>query len=180
MKIKTKKIGILFWITGLSGSGKTTIAKKILPFINRKYGPTIHLDGDSLRDILKLYGYTFRERMSYSEIYTKLSKFLTDQGINVVFSLVGLINKPRAWNKRNIKKYVEIFIKTDIKRIILKGKKKVYKNKKNIVGVDIKPQFPKNPDIIMENKFDKDLEILQLELQKKISKIISASWLKNN
>jgi len=118
--------------------------------------------------------------MSYSEIYTKLSKFLTDQGINVVFSLVGLMNKPRAWNKRNIKKYIEIFIKTDIKRIILKGKKKVYKNKKNIVGVDIKPQFPKNPDIIMENKFNKDLEILQLELQKKISKIISASWLKNN
>lgn len=173
MKIKIKKIGILFWITGLSGSGKTTIAKKILPFINKKYGPTIHLDGDSLRDILKLYGYTFRERMSYSEIYTKLSKFLTDQGINIVFSLVGLMNKPRAWNKRNIKRYIEIFIKTDIKRIILKGKKKIYKNKKNIVGVNIKPQFPKNPDITIDNTFDNNLAAHELELKNKIKNIIT-------
>lgn len=172
MKIKIKKKGILFWITGLSGSGKTTLAKKILPFIHKRYGPTVHLDGDTLRGILKLYGYTFGERISNSEKFTKLSKLLTDQGINVVFSIVGLMNKPRAWNRRNIKKYIEVYIKSDVKKIILKGKKKIYKNKKNIVGINIKPQFPKNPDIIIENKFDKDLEILQLELQKKISKII--------
>lgn len=172
MKIKIKKKGILFWITGLSGSGKTTLAKKVLPFVNKKYGPTIHLDGDTLRGILNLDGYTFKERMSYSKTFTKLAKFLTDQGINVVFSLVGLMNKPRAWNKKNIKKYIEIFIKTDIQKIILKGKKKIYKNKKNIVGVNIKPQFPKNSDIVIENKFDKNLEILKIELQKKIIKII--------
>ena len=49
IKNKFNQKGILFWITGLSGSGKTSIAKKILPLIRKKYGPTIHLDGDALR-----------------------------------------------------------------------------------------------------------------------------------
>ena len=113
MKKKIDKKGILFWITGLPGSGKTTIAKKILPFIKKRYGFSIHLDGDSLRNILNLHGYSLKERQSNSVIFTRIAKFLTDQGINVVFSLVGLMNKPRLWNRRNIKKYIEIFIKSD-------------------------------------------------------------------
>ena len=52
--IKNKNKGILFWITGLSGSGKTTIAKKIRPFISKKYGPTIIINGDDMRNIFKL------------------------------------------------------------------------------------------------------------------------------
>ena len=103
---KNKKKGILFWITGLSGSGKTNLAKKILPFIDKKYGLTIHLDGDTLRGILELYGYTFKERISNSKKFTSLAKLLTDQGVNVVFSIVGLMNKPRAWNRRHIEKYI--------------------------------------------------------------------------
>jgi len=173
MKKKIDKKGILFWITGLPGSGKTTIAKKILPFIKKRYGFSIHLDGDSLRNILNLHGYSLKERQSNSVIFTRIAKFLTDQGINVVFSLVGLMNKPRLWNRRNIKKYIEIFIKSDVKKIIRLGKKKVYKNKKNVVGISIKPQFPKNPDIIIYNTFDKNLTNLGLELCTKISKHIT-------
>jgi adenylylsulfate kinase len=75
------------------------------------------------------------------------------------------------WNKKNIKKYVEIFIKSDVKKIISLNKKKVYKKKKDIVGVSINPQFPKNPHIIIDNTFDKDLDILVSELQLKIKKI---------
>ena len=104
MTIANKKKGILFWISGLSGSGKTTLAKKIFPFILKNYGPTIHLDGDTLRNILDLKGYSFKERISNSNKYTKIAKLLTDQGINVVFSLVALMNKPRNWNRKNIKK----------------------------------------------------------------------------
>ena len=170
-KKKLNKKGILFWITGFSGSGKTTLAKKILPFIKKNYGPTIHLDGDTLRKILDFHGYSFKERLLYSKKYTKISKFLTDQGINVVFSLVGLMNRPRAWNRKNISKYIEIFIKSDVKKIIAIKKKKIYKNKKNIVGISIKPQLPKNPHIIITNNFNRNLRILELELINKIKKI---------
>ena len=172
MKKKNKK-GVYFWITGLSGSGKTSIAKKILPFVKKKYGPTIHLDGDDLRNIMDLKGYSYKARVSNAVKFTKLGKHITDQGINVIFSLVGLINKPRAWNRKNIKKYVEIFIKSDLKKTISRDTKKIYKNKKNTVGLSIKPQFPKNAHIIIDNTFDKTFNELGEELSLKIYKFIA-------
>ena len=156
MKIIKKK-GILFWITGLSGSGKTTLAKKLFPHILKNCGPSVHLDGDTLRKILDLNGYSFQDRIANATKFTRIAKFITDQGINVVFSLVGLIDKPRKWKRKNIKKYIEIYIKSDVKKIISKNKKKIYKKNKNIVGVNIKPQFPKKPDIIIENTLNKNL-----------------------
>ena len=51
-----------------------------------------------------------------------------------------------------------------------KEKKKLYfKNNKNIVGIEIKPQFPKNPNIIINNNFKKNIKELSQSLSKKIS-----------
>ena len=144
----------------------------MFPYINKKYGLSVHLDGDNLRKILDLHGYSFKDRVSNSKKFTKVAKLLTDQGINVVFSIIGLINKTRSWNKKNIKKYIEIYIKSDVKKIISLNKKKIYKSKKNIVGINIRPQFPKNPDIIIDNTFNKSLNKLEIELRSKIDKII--------
>lgn len=168
-----KKKGTLFWITGLSGSGKTSLAKKIYPFIKKKFGPTVHLDGDTLRSILDLHGYSYEERFSNSVKFTKLAKLLTDQGINVIFSIVGLMNKTRNWNRKNINNYIEIFIKTDLKKIISFNKKKIYKNnKKEVVGISIKPQFPKKPDILVNNNLNDNINSLNLKLQKEITKLL--------
>ena len=93
---------MIIHISGFPGSGKTTLAKKIFPFIKKKYGPTILLDGDKCRKILNLNGFSYEKRLSNAMVYSRISKLLTDQKINVVFSLVGLMNKPRAWNKKNI------------------------------------------------------------------------------
>ena len=164
--------GILFWITGLSGSGKTSLAKKIVPIIKKKYGPTVHLDGDSLRNILNLNGYSYDERLSNTKIYNKIIKLLTEQNINVVISLVGLMQKPRTWNRKYIKKYIEIYIKSEVKKIISKDKKRIYKKNKNVVGLSIKPEFPKSPDITINNNFDKKLDYLKLVLLDKISIIV--------
>ena len=51
--ILNRNKGILFWITGLSGSGKTSIAKEIFPSIKKKFGPTILISGDQIREIFK-------------------------------------------------------------------------------------------------------------------------------
>ena len=164
-----KNKGTLFWITGLSGSGKTTLAKKIFPYLNKKYGKTIHLDGDILRKKLNLYGYSYEERLENSKKFTRVAKLLTDQGVNVVFSLVCLMNKPRAWNKKNISNYIEIFIKTELRDIIAK-KKNIYK-KKNVVGLNIRPQFPKNPHIVLFNSTNKTMISLVNELKKKLKNL---------
>ena len=49
-----KKKGIVFWITGLSGCGKTKIGHKIKNDIIKKYGPTILFSGDDIRNIFNL------------------------------------------------------------------------------------------------------------------------------
>ena len=71
--------------------------------------------------------------------------------------------------------YIEICIKSEVKKIILKDTKKIYKKNKNVVGLGIKPEFPKSPDIIIVNKFDNNVDDLKLELLKKISIIVNKS-----
>jgi len=127
------------------------------------------LDGDQCRKALDLQGFNYRDRLGNSKKYNNITKILTDQKINIVFSLVCLINKPRNWNRRNIDNYLEIFIDCDLKKIIKKNKKKTYKNNKNIVGIDIKPEFPKNPDIVIKNDFSTNTNLLAKQLIKKIS-----------
>tara|TARA_B100000315_G_C14541045_1_gene570889 strand:+ start:1084 stop:1617 length:534 start_codon:yes stop_codon:yes gene_type:complete len=168
-----KKKGILFWITGLSGSGKTLLAKKIKKDIKYLYGPTLVISGDDVRNIFSLKGYTYRERLHTVKKYCKLVKFLTSQKINVIFAVIGMMDQIRKWNKKNIDNYIEIYVKSQIEKIIKQKRKKIYFSpKKNIVGLDIKPEFPKNPDIIITNNFKNDLNELSKILIKKINNLI--------
>jgi len=173
MKKFNKNKGILFWITGLSGSGKTSIAKKIKNHITKKYGPTIILSGDELRKIFKLNGYSKENRLIYAFSYSKFCQKITNQKMNVIFSTVSLFSKVRTWNKSNINNYIEIYIKSDIKKIIKLKKKYFYiKKTSNVLGQDIKPEFPLNPNIIINNNLKKNIFELSQTLIRKIDKII--------
>jgi adenylylsulfate kinase-like enzyme len=169
-----KKKGILFWITGLSGSGKTSLAKKIKKDVSKKYGPTIVISGDNLRSIFHLNKYDYKSRLSNMQKFIKFSKFVTDQKINIIFAVVGLIEKPRVWSRKNIDNYIEIYVKSDIKKIIKSDKKKLYRKKKqnNIVGINIKPEFPKKYNIIIRNNFNNSINKLSKDLLKKIHNLI--------
>ena len=171
---KVKNKGIVFWITGLSGSGKTQIGKKVKKDIIKNYGPTILFSGDDIRNIFDLKKYTFKERLKIVNQYGKLCKNLSNQNINVLFCVVGLIKKVRIWNNSNIKNYLEIFIKSPLNTVKKLSKKKIYKKKyiQDVVGLDIKPEFPQSPHIIINNNFDRSINILAKELVKKINKII--------
>ncbi|WP_415320999.1 adenylyl-sulfate kinase [Candidatus Pelagibacter sp. Uisw_092] len=172
--IKNKKKGILFWVTGLSGSGKTTLSKKIKKDITNLYGPTIVVSGDDLRKIFNLNKYEYKDRLLVSYKFSKFAKFITDQKINLIFAAVGMIHSLRNRLKKNIKNYLEIYIKSDIKKIIQFKKKKVYhrKNTGALVGISIKPEFPKNPNIIINNNFKKSSDELAKILIKKIKDIV--------
>tara|TARA_A100000164_G_C21710497_1_gene677978 strand:- start:533 stop:817 length:285 start_codon:yes stop_codon:yes gene_type:complete len=76
-----------------------------------------------------------------------------------VYSTISMFDKVRELNKRKFSNYVEIYIKTDLKKIVKKNKKKIYSRKKmkNIWGVDLKPQFPKKPNITIVNDFKKPI-----------------------
>jgi len=167
--ITNKNKGILFWITGLSGSGKTTISKKIKKKIAYLYGPTIELSADDLRKILKFKKYTQKARIEYLLKYRHFFKLITNQKINLIFNVIGMHSRARRWNRKNIDNYVEIYIKADIHKIIKLKKKEIYrKNRKNIVGLDIKAEFPRKPHITINNDFKKSVDQLSKDLVKKI------------
>tara|TARA_B100000780_G_scaffold104696_1_gene73264 strand:- start:541 stop:1086 length:546 start_codon:yes stop_codon:yes gene_type:complete len=169
-----KKKGILFWVTGLSGSGKTTLSKKIKKDITKYYGPTLLISGDDLRKIFNFNKYTLLDRIILSKKFGNFAKFITDQKINLIFAIVGMMHRSREWNKNNIDNYLEIYIKTNIKTIIKANKKKIYhkRNSGDIVGVNIKPELPKKSDIIINNNFKKTANVLSKELVRKIRDII--------
>jgi len=166
-----KNKGIVFWITGLSGSGKTAIAEKIKKDISNKYGPTMIISGDDLRNIFGYKKFSKKDRLVYAFSYSKFCKCIVDNNINVIFSTVSLFHAVRKWNRSNIKNYIEIYIQSDIDKIIKQKKKFFYKgNYKNIVGKNIKPEFPKFPDIIIRNDFKKSVNDLSRELIKTLHK----------
>ena len=63
---KLKNKGILFWITVYLDLAKL-LSQKYFTKDNSKFGPTIHLDGDQLRKSLKLYGYSYNDRLDNSK-----------------------------------------------------------------------------------------------------------------
>ena len=174
-KIKiNKKKGILFWITGLSGSGKTTFGKAIHKDIQKLYGPTLMISGDNIRKVFYLKGHTKEDRLKILKSYCRFAKFITNQNINLIFAVVGMFNEPRKWNRKNISNYIEIYIKSNLKEIIKLKKKRIYhkKNIQDIVGVDIKPEFPKKPNITIINTFDKPKTKIAVQIIKRIKENI--------
>ena len=170
-KIKKNK-GILFWITGLSGSGKTSLSEKIKKDISKKYGSTVCMSGDDIREVFDFKKYSKNSRLAIALSYSNFCKFITDQNINIIFSTVSMFHKVRDRNKTKIKNYLEIYIESDIEIIRSKKKKFFYKGiHKNIVGKNQKAELPRKPNIILKNDFTISLDKLSKILLKKIHQI---------
>ena len=130
--------------------------------------------GDNIRDIFNLKGYEYKERLVILKKYTKFAKYITDQKLNLILAVVGLADAPRKWNRKNIDNYMEIYIKCNIRKIMNLKKKKIYHNKKSgkIIGINIKPQIPKKPDITIINSFNETIDKIAKKLLKKINNLI--------
>ena len=84
-----------------------------------------------------------------------------------------MIKKVRDWNRKNISNYLEIYLKTNIKSIISNKYKKIYSKTTNLVGLKIKAEFPKKPDILIYNDFKETTTSIANRLVKLIRKKIS-------
>ena len=106
----------VFWITGLPGAGKTTLAKSLVSFLKAKDVPVIWLDGDELRLVLdETSTFKVSDRLRLAHTYRKLSKVCLDQGLTVVTSTVSLFHEIHAANRNSFDSYFEIFLDTDLK-----------------------------------------------------------------
>lgn len=148
-------MGVL-WITGLSGAGKTTLAKAILKQDKRKW---IHLDGDELRSVLSVqHELTIESRKSLATSYSSLAKMLSEQGFDVIVSTVSLFHSIQHWNRENITNYFEVFIDADIQLIRQRNQKGVYNegNYDLVVGLGIAHEIPLKPDYQINQTFYPD------------------------
>lgn len=143
----------VYWITGLSGVGKTTIGKKLYEKINKHNNATVLLDGDKLRIIFGSdLGYSKADRLVSATRNSRLCYMLSKQNITVICCTISMFDEVRKWNRENIDNYYEIFLDASMEILRNRNQKKLYtNNKNNVVGVDIDVEFPKNPDITIKN-----------------------------
>lgn len=163
-KFDLKKEGILFWVTGLQGSGKTTISKKIKNEIEKLYGKTLFFDGDILRNIFDLHDYSEEGRLKLDSSYSKFCQHIIKSKINLIFATVSMNHKIREYNKKNYHNYFEIYIRR--KKLF---RKKSRANMYKFISKD-KVELPKNPNIIINNNSDINLAVKKItDKIKKIS-----------
>ncbi|TDJ81183.1 adenylyl-sulfate kinase [Campylobacter volucris] len=152
----------IIWLTGLAGSGKSTIGKALYEKIKEKNKNIIYLDGDELRDLLGHYGYDKKGRIDIALKRAKFAKFLNEQGMIVVVTTISMFNEIYKYNRENFKNYIEIYVKCEMQELIKRDQKGLYTQAlegkiKEVVGVDINFDEP-NPSLIIENSKQENLK----------------------
>lgn len=143
--------GTVFWITGLSNSGKTTIGKALYKKLAEIGEQTVMLDGDDLREITgNIFGYTRDDRLNAALFYSKLCEHISKQGISVICSTISLFHQVHQRNREHFPNYIEIFIETELADAVSRDRRNIYSSNM-VVGLDIPPEFPKNPDFTINN-----------------------------
>lgn len=152
--------GTLYWITGLSGAGKTTIGNRLYYSMKSRKKNTIILDGDILKKIAgKDLGYGREERLERAYRYSALCKLLTDQGIHVIICTIAMFDEIRNWNRENVENYVEVFLNVGMDVLKRRNRKGLYsKESGNTAGIGVAVEYPKHPDIIIQNDGSQSLE----------------------
>lgn len=143
---------------GVSGSGKSTIANELIRKLKQK-GMSIQLiDGDILREQLgNLFGYTKEERLKNSRVVRLLAKYLNDNGINTVVTIVAPYQMLREEFREFVgDSYIEIFIDCPLEVCSKRDPKGYYKKAKiggmkNLNGMNDEFEKPISSEIIIQS-----------------------------
>ena len=153
---KIKRHGaFLLWFTGLSGSGKSTIANAVEHALHQKKIHTYTLDGDNVRKGLNNnLSFSPEDRTENIRRIAEVANLMIDAGLVVLAAFVSPYEKDRK-NIMNIvgsTNYVEIFIDTPIEECERRDVKGLYAKArsgeiKDFTGISAPYESPKNPDI---------------------------------
>ena len=154
MKNQTPRV---LWFTGLSGSGKSTIANEVekrLAVMNRH---TFLLDGDNVRHGLnKDLGFTEADRIENIRRIGEVAKLMTDAGLIVLTAFISPFRAERQMVRDMMAEgeFIEIFVDTPLEVAEARDVKGLYKKAregklKNFTGIDSPYEPPENPDIIV-------------------------------
>ena len=145
----------VLWFTGLSGSGKTTIANELEQKLYKMGIRTYILDGDNIRHGLNSdLGFTKADRVENIRRIGEVSKLMLDAGIVVLTSFISPFKREREMVRSLFKKseFIEIFVDTPIEVAEKRDPKGLYKKARegklpNFTGIDSPYEEPESPDI---------------------------------
>lgn len=156
--------GLLLWFTGLSGSGKSTVANELQKKLYENNNLTYLLDGDNIRHgLCSDLGFSLEDREENIRRITEVSRLFVDSGIITLATFVSpLINDRKNVRKLLGEDFIEIYIKCDIKTCEERDPKKLYEKArqgeiKNFTGIDSPYEAPTDAEIVIDtDKLDVD------------------------
>ncbi len=146
--------GLLIWITGLSGVGKSTVGRSVADALRNQGVPTIFLDGDLVRHLLgNTHGHGIADRKATAGIYVRLCHELVQQGITVVFATISLFHDVHDANRSGLgDSYVEVLLTASEVTLKARNPQSIYTSATDVMGVHQLPQYPTAPDLVLPNE----------------------------
>jgi adenylylsulfate kinase len=156
MKTETNGFGI--WITGLPGSGKTTIANELRPMLEARGLRVEVFDGDWVRKELSPdLGFSKEDRSLHNKRVIHMSRLLVKHGIVAVICLISPYREVRRYARDQIPNFVEVWAKARIETCIERDPKGLYAKAlkgeiKDMTGIQDPYEEPENPEIIIDTE----------------------------
>ncbi len=150
-----KQQGATLWFTGLSGSGKSTIAYTLEHSLVQAGHMAYVLDGDNIRHGLnKNLGFTAADREENIRRIGEVAKLMTDAGLIVLCSFISPFRAERQMVRELLDngEFIEVFVDTPLEECIARDPKGLYRRAlaggiKNFTGVDQPYEAPENPEL---------------------------------
>ncbi|KQZ71964.1 adenylyltransferase [Sphingopyxis sp. Root214] len=145
----------LLWFTGLSGSGKSTIANLVEKKLHRMNRHSFLLDGDNVRHGLNRdLGFTEADRIENIRRVGEVAKLMSDAGLIVITAFISPFRVEREMVRSMLPEgeFIEVFIDTPLAEAEKRDVKGLYKKAragqlKNFTGIDSPYEAPENPEI---------------------------------
>src|SRR5258706_15089399 len=149
--------GVTIWFTGLSASGKSTIACLLEKMLIERGKLAYRLDGDNVRHGLnKNLGFSAEDRSENIRRIGEVAKLFTDAGVIVLASFVSPYKKDRDTVRASLKpgEFIEVYVEVSIEEAAKRDPKGLYKKAragelKNFTGVDDPYDAPTKPEILI-------------------------------
>jgi adenylylsulfate kinase len=147
----------VLWFTGLSGSGKSTIATRVHQELVRRGTPVEYIDGDALRELFPSTGFTRTEREEHLRRTGYMASRLAAHGVTVVASFVSPYRASREFIRRLCPGFVEIYVATPLEECERRDVKGLYARARrgeipNFTGIDDPYEAPERPELTLDTR----------------------------
>ncbi|MEN5197004.1 adenylyl-sulfate kinase [Sphingobacterium faecium] len=146
--------GLVIWLTGFSGAGKTTIALALREKILQYQIPVELLDGDLLRDTISSdLAFSRKDRETQGMRVGFIAGLLVKHGVFVIVSTISPYRNVRDQMRTNISNFLEVYVKCSLNECEKRDVKGLYRKARlgeleNFTGVHDTYEEPLNPDVI--------------------------------